>query len=90
MGVVKDLAGRFWCAVLARSFASLEDDTRGEGEEGARLCGGSKPPPYQLKCEAVAEMVQNLTRAPSVFCFAKSTSLPEGGLGADGARYDFS
>ena len=35
--------------------------------------------------EVVAEMGQGFTQAPSVFCFAKSTSLPEGGLGAEGA-----
>ena len=59
---------------------------RSQDKDDTRFCGGSKPPPYGLGYDAKAKMVQNLTRAPSVFCFAKSTSLPEGGLGEAKAK----
>ena len=55
-------------------------------EAALRRSYGEDAGPYRARREAVAKMVQNLTRAPSVFCFAKSTSLPEGGLGAEVAR----
>ena len=65
-------SGRGWLRILPRNTGdqwsrsltlTLRVKVRSQDKDGARPFGGSKPPPYRLRREAVAKMAQNATNS---------------------------